>query len=602
VTVLRGRLVGLVRPESRGVAGAVLLQAITVASGVGLMGAAAWLLSKAALHPSIAALQVAIVGVRAFGISRATFRYSERIVSHDVTLRVLGRLRARLFRALVPLAPAGLLTRRRGDLVARALDDVGTLENLYARLLGPTLAAVVVAVFLLVLLWSFDRSLPAAAGAGLLLAGVAAPAVAARLAEGPGRRFVERRGMLAARATDGIQGLADLLAFGREQSHAGAVRREAGEAAAEQAHLVQVSSLAGALVVLCGDLTAVAALALSASAVRSGGLDGVQLATVVLLTLAAFEAVAPLPQAWHATGAMRAAATRVFALEDAPPAIQEPEAPLPPAVPGAPLLELRALRFTYPGAPQPVLDGVDLLLDVGARVAVVGPSGSGKSTLAHLLLRFWESPPGAVLLEGRDLRAWPSDLARSRFCFAAQRVHLFTGSLRENLLLARPDATDEELRAALHSVRIELTRWPDGLDSPVGEQGHRLSGGERQRLALARALLRDAPLLLLDEPTAHLDPITERDVLATIRRAGEGRATLLVTHRLVGLDAFDEIVVLVKGRVAERGTARELSRRGGTFAGLAAQERAFGALRDTAFAASHPPPAHPSSAGEKRES
>jgi len=581
---------------------AVVLQAATVASGVGLMGTSAWLLSKAALHPSIAALQVAIVGVRAFGISRATLRYLERLVSHDVTLRVLGRLRVRLFRALVPLAPARLLTRPRGDLVARALEDVGTLENLYARLLGPTLAAFVVAVFVLVLLSSFDRSLPAVAGAGLLLAGVAAPAVVARLADAPGRRFVEKRGLLAARVTDGILGLADLLAFGRERIHAEAVGRDAGEVASEQAHLVSVSSAAGALVVLCADLTALAALALSASAVRSGGLDGVQLATVALLTLAAFEAVAPLPQAWHAVGAMQAAAGRVFALDDEPPSIQEPEAPLPPAVPGAPLLELRALRFTYPGAPQPALDGVDLLLDVGARVAVVGPSGSGKSTLAHLLLRFWESPPGAVLLEGRDLRAWPSDLARSRFCFAAQRVHLFTGSLRENLLLARPDATDEELRAALHSVRIELTRWPDGLDSPVGEQGRRLSGGERQRLALARALLRDAPLLLLDEPTAHLDPITERDVLATIRRAGEGRATLLVTHRLVGLDAFDEIVVLVKGRVAERGTARELSRRGGTFAGLAAQERAFGALRDTAFAASHPPPAHPSSAGEKKES
>jgi len=277
---------------------------------------------------------------------------------------------------------------------------------------------------------------------------------------------------------------------------------------------------------------------------------------------------------------MREASRRLFDLVDSPPAVTEKSHAAPAPVAGAPLLEVRDLRFTYPGEPRPALDGVSLRLEPSRRIAIVGPSGSGKSTLVHLLLRFWESPPGAILLEGHDLREWPSDDARARVAFAAQRAHVFTGTLRENLRLARPEATDAELRAVLRAVALEalVERLPEGLDAWVGEAGQRLSGGERQRLALARALLRPAPLLLLDEPTAHLDALTEREVLAEVLRAGEGRATLLVTHRLVSLDAFDEVLVLDRGRVAERGKAAELLARGGALARLEALQRSVEAL------------------------
>lgn len=577
------RLAALVRPERRRVAAAVSLQVVAIGSSIGLMGASAWLLSAAALHPSIAVLQVAIVGVRAFGISRAAFRYLERLVSHDLTLRILGELQTTLFRALVPLAPARLLERRRGDLITRVLDDVGTLESLYARLLGPTLGAGVIALLLVLVLRWLDRALPAAAIAGLFFAAVAAPTLAARLAAGPGRRFIEARSELGVSAVDGVLGVADLLAFGREGAHATALREQAERAAAEQARLVRASSLGGAMAVLGADLTALAVLALAIPSVRSGRLDAVQLATAALVTLGAFEAIAPLPQAWHALGAMHAAATRVFGLESEPSAVTEPFGPPPAPLADAPLLEIRGLRFTYPGGGRPALDGIDLRLEVGQRVAVVGSSGSGKSTLAHLLLRFWDAPPASVLLQGRDLCTWPSDLARGYVSFAAQRAQLFTGTLRDNLLLARPDATDDELRDALASLQLGLERLPSGLDTPVGEEGRRLSGGERQRLALARALLREAPLLLLDEPTAHLDALTERAVMQTIRRTGKRRATLLVTHRLVALEGFDEIVVLEKGRVAERGTAAQLMARRGVFARLANRQRSVEALGDDAF-------------------
>ena len=333
-------------------------------------------------------------------------------------------------------------------------------------------------------------------------------------------------------------------------------------------------------------------LALAIPAVEAGRLDGVQLATVALLTLAAFEAVAPLPLAWHGLGAMREASRRLFDVMDTPPAVAEPRGPVPRSVAGAPLLELRDLRFIYPGEPRPALDGVSLRLERGQRVAVVGTSGSGKSTLAQLLLRFWDAPSGSILLEGHDLAEWPSDDARARVAFAAQKAHVFTGSLRENLLLARPDASAAELLAVLRAVRLDalVERLPRGLDGWVGEEGHQLSGGERQRLALARALLRPAPILLLDEPTAHLDALTEREVLGEIVRAGEGRATLLVTHRLVSLEAFDEVLVLERGRVAERGSAAELLARGGLFARLMALQRSVEALGDPAFPALTLPP------------
>jgi ATP-binding cassette subfamily C protein CydC len=556
------------------------------------MGTSAWLLSKAALHPSIAAISVAVVGVRAFGVARATLRYLERLASHDVTLRLLARLRVAVYRALVPLAPARLAGHRSGDLLGRVIEDVAALETLYVRVIGPSLAAVAVAALVVLVLWPFGPPLAAAAVLGLAASGTAFPWLAWRLGRGPGRRLASLRGDLAARLVDAVQGQADLLAFGREADHAAAVGAVSRQAVGEQQRLVRASALGGSLTGLGADLTAVAVLALAIPSVRAGDLDGVHLAVVTLVTLAAFEAVAALPAAWLGLGAVRESAGRLFEVTDQPPAVAEPAgragpAAGPAAAPRA--LEARDLRFTYPGEPRPALDGVSLRLEPGRRVAVVGPSGSGKSTLVHLLLRFWDVPPGSLLLDGGDARAWPSDRVRGAIAFAAQRAHLFTGTLRENLALAAPAAAEAELRAVLATVRLDglVARRPEGLDTWIGEQGLQLSGGERQRLALARALLKDAPFLLLDEPTAHLDALTEREVMREIVRAGEGRATLLVTHRLVSLEAFDEVLVLERGRVAERGRARDLARSGGTFARLLALQRSTAALGDDAFGAEY---------------
>lgn len=571
------RLLALAWPQRRRVALAVALSAATVGSGIGLMATSSWLISKAALHPSIAVLAVAIVGVRFFGLSRGVLRYLERLVSHDVTLRLLARLRPFVYRALEPLAPARLLAARSGDLLGRLVADVETLENVFIRVLGPSLSALAVALLTAALLLPRGAALSLAALGGLALGGVLVPRLSWKLGLQPGGRFIDTRAELHARLVDGVQGVAELLAFDCGERHVAEVERLSGRGAAEQVRLAQASALGGALTTLCAELTTLLVLALAIGQVRAGLLDGVELALVSLVTLAAFEAVAALPAGYPSLGATRVAARRLFELVDARPAVADPAAPAP-AGPGR-RLEARGLRFAYEDGPA-LLDGIDLVLEPGRLLAVVGPSGSGKSTLAHLLLRFRDVGDGMLRLDGRDVRTLAADDVRARMAFAAQRTHLFAGTLGDNLRLARPEASGAEMaeaarRARLHDFALAL---PEGYDTWVGEQGLRLSGGERQRLALARAFLKDAPLLVLDEPTAHLDALTERAVLAEIGRARRAQGVLLITHRLVGLEAADEILVLAGGRVVERGTWSTLAQAGGTFARLLALQRSADVL------------------------
>jgi thiol reductant ABC exporter CydC subunit len=572
------RLVAALAPDRGRAALASLLQVLTVAAGVALIGTSAWLVSKASLHPSIAALSLAIVGVRAFGTARPVLRYLERLLTHDVTMRLVSRLRGTVFRALVPLAPARLVSRRRGDLLAGVLEDVSALEAVYARALGPSLAALALVALAGVALLPFGPAVSLAGVAGLALSGVAFPWLAFRLSVHPGRRLSSLRADLAARLVDGVQGQGDLLACGSESRFAARLAESSHRVLREQQRLVGASALGGALAGLGADLTVVGVLALSIPSVRAGTLDGVLLAVAALVALAAFEAVSPLPAAWQAMGSALASAGRLFEVMDQEPAVAETGGPGLSGVPRT--LEARELRFTYPGESRPALDGVSFRLEPGRRVALVGPSGSGKSTIVSLLLRFWDAPPGTLFLAGEDARALPPDCLRAALAVSTQKVHLLTGTLRENLLLAAPAASAEEMEAALSAARLAdlVGRLPEGLDAWIGEQGHRLSGGERQRLALARALLRDAPFLVLDEPTAHLDALTEREVMRAIVRAGEGRATLLVTHRLGGLEAFDEVIVLERGRVVERGRSESLAAAGGTFARLLALQRAAAVL------------------------
>ncbi|MEV6244737.1 thiol reductant ABC exporter subunit CydD [Streptomyces sp. NPDC051742] len=553
---------------------ALLLGSLALGSAVGLMAVSGWLISRASEQPPVLYLMVAVTATRAFGIGRAVFRYAERLVSHDAVLRMLAELRVSVYRRLERIAPAGLRRTRRGDLLARLVQDVDALQDYWLRWLLPAGAALVVGVASV----GFTAWLLPEAGAvlavGLLAAGVLVPAAGGALARRAERRLAPARGALATAVADLLHGCAELTV-------AGALRDRTDQARTADRALTGIASRqsaatalgAGLSALVCG-LTVVAAAVVGVQAVRDGRLDGVALAVVVLTPLAAFEAVTGLPLAVQYRQRVEHSAERVFEVLDAPVPVHESATPeTPPASPFP--LELAGLSARHAGQERPALADFRLTLEAGRRVAVVGASGSGKTTLAQVLLRFLDVEQGMYRLGGVPAWELDGDAVRRLVGLCAQDAHLFDSSVRENLRLARTGASDEELREALRRAR--LLDWvdglPEGLDTLVGEHGSRLSGGQRQRLALARALLADFPVLVLDEPAEHLDLATADALTDDLLRATEGRTTLLITHRLHGLDAVDEVLVLDEGRTVQRGPYAELAEADGPLRRMLEQER-----------------------------
>lgn len=563
---------------------AVLLGFLTIGSSVGLLAVSAWIIASAALQPSIAVLQVAIVGVRFFGIARGGFRYLERLASHQVTFRVLTRLRVAFYAALEPLAPARLMQYRSGDLLARIVADIGALENFYIRAVAPPLVAIWVTALMAVLLGSFDRRLAVGVVGLMLVAGVAAPVLAQVLSRAPGRGLPHARAALNATLVDGIQGAADLVVFGGGSAHVARVRAQSDELGALQRRLAAIGGLNTAVGSFLTNSAVLVALALAIPLVTAGRLAGVNLAVLALATAAGFEAVLPLPLAAQYLASSLAAARRLFEIGgealgsgDWETGAEEPEVARggQAAGDGAPvardqrpvalMVDHLTLRYA-PGEPA-ALEDVSFSVPAGGHVAVVGPSGAGKSTLVNALLRFWDYQAGAIWLDGHELRTLAPEAVRRQIGVVTQHTHLFNATVADNLRLARRGATQAEIEAAARGAQIHdfIMTLPQGYETWIGEGGLLLSGGERQRLAIARALLKDAPLLILDEATANLDSITEQAVQAALATLTAGRTTLTITHRLAGLVCADEILVLEAGRVVEHGRHVELLAREGPY-------------------------------------
>jgi ATP-binding cassette, subfamily C, bacterial CydC len=540
-----GRLAAVARPPVAPMAFTVVHGALAVGFGVALMTTAGYLISRAAEQPPILALTVTIVAVRFFGLARPLARYLERLVSHDAGLRALGRIRSRFYERIEPLAPAQLHEYRSGELLGRMVGDVDALQGLYVRGLGPPLVALVVGGGAVGVTAAV---LPAAAlilAAGLLLGGVLVPLTAAAVSRAAGRRQAAARSELTADLVELLRGAQELVAYGREEDTLERVAASDRELTRLTRRDALAAGLAEALSILVTGLTVAGVLAV---AVAADGLDRVLVATLALLTLASFDAVSPLAAAARELSETLAAGRRVLELTDREPAILDPAAPLSaPAAP--PVVALEGVTARYPGGAEPALSGLELRLDPGARIALVGPSGAGKTTVTNLLLRFLDPEEGRVTLAGRDLRDYRQEDVRATFALAGQDAHLFNSTIRANLLIGRPHASDEEAWNALG--RAQLSDWvsslPEGLETLVGEEGTQLSGGQRQRLTLARALLSDAPVLLLDEPTAHLDPDTAEALVRDVLAAADGRSVLLITHRAEGLELVDEIVQLYHG-------------------------------------------------------
>jgi thiol reductant ABC exporter CydC subunit len=560
------RTLGFARPAAARLILATLLGACALGAAIGLIATSAWLISRSSQRPTESALAIAIVGVQFFALARGLLRYTERLVAHDAAFRVLRELRVELYRKLERLAPLGLPAFRSGDLLARLVHDIDSLQDLLLRALPPFAIALVVGVATVGLVWWMLPAAGVTLLCALLLAGVLVPWLTGRLAARAGASQAGARGELTASVVELIEGAPELLVNG-----AGALQLgRAMEADAKLGRVARASARTagvgqGLAVLLCG-LAMWATLLVGVDAVRAGRLDGVLLAGLALIPLVAFELVSGLPTASQSLQSVRRSAARVFAVIDARPPIAEPDQPQAIAPPPH-TLEVRALRVGYPGQSRWALAGLDLDLSSGRTVAIVGRSGAGKSTLAAVLARFLPYGAGSVALDGTEIADLDGDAYRRVVGLIGQDVHVFDNTLEENLRLARRDASEQELREALDRVRLlEWTKeLPAGLRTEVGERGASLSGGQRQRLGLARALLADFPILLLDEPCEHLDTPTADAILADLLAARRGRATLLITHRLVGLRAVDEVLVLDRGRVIERGPHAALVLSGGSY-------------------------------------
>jgi len=545
----------------------VVLAIVTLLASIGLLTLSGWFLSASAIV-GVAGIysfnyMLPAAGVRAAAIIRTAGRYFERLVSHDATFRVLLHLRVSTFSKLLPLSPAGLARFRQGELLNRMVADVDTLDHLYLRVISPLVGALVVIVVVTLGLSFLDVTLALTLGGIMLATLFILPPLFYRAGKPGGESLTHLRGQYRQQLTGWLQGQAELTLFGasqrfREQmentelSWHDAQRRQSDLTAASQAVMLIISATA-----------VIAMLWLAAGGVGGNTQPGALIALFVFCALAAFEALAPVTGAFQHMGQVIASAARITQITDCPPEVTFPD--VADASPDKVNLHLNNVTFAYPGQPLNALNHLSLSLSSGEHAAILGRTGCGKSTLLQLLTRAWDPQSGTILFNDKPLADLSEAALRASISMVPQRVHLFSATLRDNLLLAAPQASDEMLVAMLGRVGLEKLLDDSGLNAWLGEGGRQLSGGELRRLAIARALLHDAPLVLLDEPTEGLDAQTERQVLDLLNEVMKEKTLLMVTHRLRGLSQFDQIIVMDNGEVIEQGNHAALMAKQGRY-------------------------------------
>jgi ATP-binding cassette subfamily C protein CydC len=529
----------------------VVLAIITLLASIGLLSLSGWFLAASALA-GLSGLysfnyMLPAAGVRGAAIFRTAGRYAERLASHDATFRVLAHLRVFTFSRLLPLSPGGLAGFQKAELLNRLVADVDTLDHLYLRVISPLTAALVVIVGVTLGLSYLDLQLALTLGGIMLALLVLLPIIFYRAGQPIGRDLTQLRAEYRTQLGGWLQSQSELVIYGVESPRRQQLDDIERRWLNRQAQQAKLSALSQALMIAASGLTLCLLLWLAAGGVGSLPEPGALLALFVFTPLAAFEALGPVAGAFQHFGQVMASAERVTQIVSQRPAVVFP-------VTGASVLpeasiSIQGVSFAYPNQPLPVLEDISLDIRAGEHVALLGKTGCGKSTLAQLLTRAWDPQEGRILLNGVSLREYQESNLRSMVSVLSQRVHVFNNTLRDNLLLAAPASHDERLAEVLRQVELGNLLDNDGLNAWLGEGGRQLSGGEQRRLGLARALLHDAPLWILDEPTEGLDAATERHILALLETLGRNKTLLMITHRLAGLDKMDRICKMSAGRI-----------------------------------------------------
>jgi len=568
------RLLPLLRPHLKWVILGVFLSLLTVVANVGLLALSSWFVASMAVAGVTGVAfnyTLPAAGVRALALTRTGGRYLERLVNHNTTLKVLSELRVWLYRRIEPVAPARLSEYRSGDLLSRLRADVDTLDDFYVRGLLPAIVALLSSAGYFAFLLHFSPGVALVDIALLAAAGVLLPAAVAAAASCAGKALIESAAALRTAVVEHTEGLGELIAFAAVDDHEQKIRELSRDHDGHQRRLSRVWAVSDAVMVLCVTGALWLSLLVTIPLVAAGALNGQSMAMLLVFVVGSFEPVMVLPEAARRFGEIAAASRRVFALVDAEPPLLDAKTNDPAvtsAAFGAPYggpegaaspsradIRIRNLRFRYAADTVWALDGIDFDLPQGRKIAIVGATGAGKSSVANVLLRFWEYQVGTIELSGVDLREIGSDAVRTRLSFAPQNPHLFHTSIRENLVLGDPTAGDDQIAAALATAQvIDLVgRLTNGLDTDVGEAGGMLSAGQRRRIAIARALLKPAPVLILDEPTEGLDGQTAKRMMAALFSSAHGRSIVIITHLLFGIDGVDEVICLDRGRIVAQG-------------------------------------------------
>jgi ATP-binding cassette, subfamily C, bacterial CydC len=566
------RLALLVRPWWRGVTLNLTVALLNQGCGIALAVVSALLVARVATGVRADELPPYLAALAGLTVAKAAFTWLDMWFAHNVAYGMLAWLRSSAYNALEPLAPAYTLKRRSGDIVSMATADIETVELFFAHTLVPLMVMILVPTALLMGLAAVSWPLAVVLLPFLVLV-ASLPLLGHRRVDPVAAEVRREQGRVNAHLADSIQGLRELIAFDRGDARAAEVTAGSERlGAAQQRYARFVGTVGGATETFVA-LGSLAVLLTGASLVAAGAVDRYQLPLILVMAFAAFLPVMNVAVVARNLNQVAAAARRYFEVVDEPVLVVERTGTSPGTVP--PAVAFDAVTFAYHLDEPPVLRDLSFHVQPGETVALVGPSGAGKSTCVSLLLRFWDPNQGAIRLGGVDLRDFPLDDLRRRIAIVQQDNYLFNTSIRENIRIGKPDATDDEIEAAALAANIHtfIVGLPDGHDTVVGERGTKLSGGQRQRLALARAFLKNAPLLVLDEATSNLDSENERLIKAAVTRLMAGRTTLVIAHRLSTIISADRVVMIDRGQVVASGRHADLVAVAGPYAQLIAAQR-----------------------------